>query len=261
MSEGAGEDRVPVSNPVTGVSLYDVPGEEGVAEIRLAPGAQGPAEHVHRTTEERFEVREGTVTFRVEGRERRLGPGTEVRVSSGTPHAFRNEGREPAAMRVRTVPPNDRLGEVVATLFGLAHDGKVDDRGRPGLLRAMVMAQETLDETYFAGVPYAVQRVLGETFGPIGRALGHRAVEERYLDESFWRARAAERDGDERESDAAAGTDRGTGNAGAGPEADTEADADAAPDATVATGSPGASGGIEIPVEEAPASRTERDDD
>jgi len=189
---GTGDDRVPVSNPVTGVSLLDVPGEDGVAEIRLDPGAQGPAEHVHRTTEERFEVREGTVTFRVDGRERRLGPDTGVRVSPGTPHTFRNETDETATMWVRTVPPNDRLGEVVATLFGLAHDGAVDDQGRPGLLRAMAMAEATLDETYFTGVPYGVQRALGDTLGPVARALGYDATEEKYLDEAFWRARTSD---------------------------------------------------------------------
>jgi mannose-6-phosphate isomerase-like protein (cupin superfamily) len=184
------DDRVPVSNPVTGVSLSDVPGREGVAEIRLAPGAQGPAEHVHRTTEERFEVREGEVTFRIDGRERRLGPDTEVRVSPGTPHTFRSEGDGEAAMYVRTLPSNDRLGEVVVTLFGLAHDGKVDDRGRPGFLRAMAMAEATLDETYFTGLPYGVQRALGDTFGPLARALGYEATDERYLEEEFWRERA-----------------------------------------------------------------------
>jgi mannose-6-phosphate isomerase-like protein (cupin superfamily) len=188
----AASERVPVSNPVTGVSLYDLPDEEGAAEIRLAPGAQGPAEHVHRTTEERFTVTEGTVTFRVDGRERALGPGTEVRVSPGTPHTFRNAGEETAAMHVRTVPPNDRLGEVVVTLFGLAHEGRVDERGRPGFFRAMAMAEATLEETYFTGVPYGVQRALGETLGPVARALGYEPVEERFLTESFWRARADE---------------------------------------------------------------------
>ena len=183
--------RPPVSNPVTGVSLHEIPGEgeEGTAEIRLAPGAQGPAEHVHRTTEERFTVTEGIVTFRIGGRERALGPETEIRVSPGTPHTFRNEGTERAAMHVQTVPPNDRLGEVVITLFGLAHEGMVDERGRPGFLRAMAMAEATLDETYFTGVPYGVQRAFGETVGPLARALGYEAVEKRFLDEAFWRER------------------------------------------------------------------------
>jgi mannose-6-phosphate isomerase-like protein (cupin superfamily) len=192
MSAGTPTDPLPVSNPVTGVTLREVPGVEGVAEIRLAPGAQGPAEHVHRTTEERFTVTEGTVIFRVDGRERRLDPDAEVRVSPGTAHTFRNEGSEAAAMRVRTVPESDRLGAVVVTLFGLAHEGAVDDRGRPGFLRAMAMAEATLDETYFTGVPYPVQRLLGETLGPLARALGYDPVEERYLAESYWRERAAE---------------------------------------------------------------------
>lgn len=183
------EDAPPISNPVTGVSIGDAPGD-GVAEIRLAPGAQGPAEHVHRTTEERFTVETGTVHFRVDGRERALGPGTEVRVSPGTPHTFRNAGDEAARLTVRTVPPNDRLGAVVATLFGLAHEGAVDDEGRPGPLRAAAMAEATLDETYFTGVPYPVQRAFGAAVGPLARLLGYEATEERYLDESFWLARA-----------------------------------------------------------------------
>ena len=184
-------ERPPVSNPVTGVSLHEIPGEqeEGTAEIRLAPGAQGPAEHIHRTTEERFTVTEGTVTFRIDGRERAIDPETELRVSPGTPHTFRNEGANRAVIHVRTIPPNDRLGEVVITLFGLAHEGTVDERGRPRFLRAMAMAEATLEETYFTGVPYGVQRVLGETVGPLARALGYEAVEERFLDESFWRER------------------------------------------------------------------------
>jgi mannose-6-phosphate isomerase-like protein (cupin superfamily) len=179
-----------VSNPVTGVSLHEIPGgEEGTAEIRLVSGAQGPAEHVHRTTEERFTVTEGTVTFRINGRERDLGPETEVRVSPGTPHTFRNEEAEPAAIHVQTVPPNDRLGEVVITLFGLAHEGAVNERGQPRFLRAMAMAEATLDETYFTGVPYSVQRTLGEAIGPLARALGYNPVEERFLNESFWQER------------------------------------------------------------------------
>jgi hypothetical protein len=54
----------------------------------------------------------------------------------------------------------------------------------------MAMAEATLDETYFTGLPYPVQRATGRTLGPVARALGYEPVEERYLDESFWEARA-----------------------------------------------------------------------
>jgi mannose-6-phosphate isomerase-like protein (cupin superfamily) len=194
-------DRFVVTNPVTGVSVREADAEGWDVEIRLAPGARGPAEHVHRTIEERFEVREGEVTFRIGGRERALGHGTEVRVSPGTAHGFSNDTGTEAVLLGRTVPESDELGRVVATLFGLAREGKTDDRGRPGFLQGAVIAEAALDETYFAGVPYGVQRAVGRVFGPVGRALGYRATYDRYLEESFlWAAdgeTASERPTDE----------------------------------------------------------------
>jgi mannose-6-phosphate isomerase-like protein (cupin superfamily) len=142
-----------IHNPVTGVTIREfTAGREG-AEIVLAPGADGPAPHVHPEIEERFEVLAGRPTFHVDGRERQIGPGADIWVSPGTPHAFGNPGDEPARIRVRTVPESERLGEVVATLFGLAVEGETDETGRPNPLQAAVMAETTLEETYFADVP------------------------------------------------------------------------------------------------------------
>ena len=180
-------DRLVVRNPVTGVSVLEADRPGWDVEIRLEPGASGPAEHVHRTVEERFEVSEGSVTFRIDGRERALGPGTELRVSPGTPHGFANETDSEAVLFGRTVPESDELGRVVATLFGLASEGRTDERGRPGVLQSAVIAEAAVDETYFAGVPYGVQRAVGRVLGPVGRALGYRATYDRYLEESFWR--------------------------------------------------------------------------
>jgi mannose-6-phosphate isomerase-like protein (cupin superfamily) len=180
-------DRFAVRNPVTGISVLEADREGWDVEIRLDPGARGPAEHVHRTVEERFAVREGEVTFRVGGRERTLGAGTDLRVSPGTAHAFGNDTDTGAVLLGRTVPESHELGRVVATLFGLASEGRTDDRGRPGFLQGAVIAEEALEETHFAGVPYGLQRAVGRVFGPVGRALGYRATYDRYLDESFWR--------------------------------------------------------------------------
>ena len=120
-------------------------------------------------------------------RERTLGAGTDLRVSPGTAHAFGNDTDTGAVLLGRTVPESHELGRVVATLFGLASEGRTDDRGRPGFLQGAVIAEEALEETHFAGVPYGLQRAVGRVFGPVGRALGYRATYDRYLDESFWR--------------------------------------------------------------------------
>lgn len=196
-AESDGTGPLAVTNPVTGVTVREADPEGWDVEIRLAPGARGPAEHVHRSVEERFEVREGEATFRVGGRERALGPGTEIRVSPGTAHGFGNDADVETVVLGRTVPESDELGGVVATLFGLAREGKTDERGRPGFLQGAVIAEEAVDETHLAGVPYSVQRAVGRVFGPVGRALGYRATYDRYLEESFWRDAAADEDPDE----------------------------------------------------------------
>jgi mannose-6-phosphate isomerase-like protein (cupin superfamily) len=181
-----------IHNPVTGVTIREfADGREG-AEVVLRPGAEGPAAHIHPRIEERFEVLAGRPTFAVDGRERTVEPGADLWVSPGTAHAFRNGTDEVVRIRVRTLPESERLGEVVATLFGLAAEGKTDADGRPSPLQAAVMAEATLDETYFADVPYPVQRALGDLLGPVGRALGYEATYERYTDEAFWREHAPE---------------------------------------------------------------------
>jgi len=189
-AEAREADAPAIVNPATGVTVRrSGDGEADAVRIELAPGAGGPAEHVHPTIEERFEVVAGTPTFRIEGRERTLSPGRRLRVSPGTPHAFRNDADAPAVLRGRTVPESDRLGEVVATLFGLAQEGRTDERGRPGLLQAAVMA-ETVEETYPAGVPRPLQEAFGSLLGPVARALGYEATYDRHLEASFWRERA-----------------------------------------------------------------------
>lgn len=193
MSNGTTPEQA-IANPVTGVTIgeprTDQP--EGTARVTMRPGASGPPEHVHPETEERFEVVEGPVVFCIDGRERSLSAGTEVRVAPETPHTFRNETDEEAVFRVRTVPANEQLGEVVATLFGLAQEGETDDTGRPGLLQGAVMAEATMDEVYFTGVPRDLQRAFGTVLGPVGRALGYRPTYEEYLTEEYWQTRDAE---------------------------------------------------------------------
>ena len=61
------------------------------------------------------------------------------------------------------------------TTWGLARDGRVHDRGMPGLLQASVLMQEYADEFRLTKPPRGVQRVVFGVLAPIGRALGRPA--------------------------------------------------------------------------------------
>jgi quercetin dioxygenase-like cupin family protein len=183
-----------ISNPVLGeygaalVEAEDVDGEYMRALAITPPGAAGPPEHYHPGYDESFRVVEGEFVFEVEGEPQTLGSGESVTVEAGTPHTFRNESESYATCVIETRPAG-RLSEVVQLLFGLAHDGKLPESGRPSFLQAMVMAEAMDDDTVFTSPPPAVQRILATVVGPIGRLMGYRARYPEYETDAFWKTR------------------------------------------------------------------------
>lgn len=190
----AGASSPLISNPVLGeygaalVEAEDVD-ETFVRALAITPsGAAGPAEHYHRHYDESFEVVEGEFVVEVEGDPQTLSPGESMTVEAGTPHTFRNESDSYATCVIETRPAG-RFVDVVQLLFGLAHDGKLPDSGRPSFLQAMVMADEMGDDTVFTSPPSAVQKLMTAVFAPVGRLAGYQAHYPAYAEDSFWEER------------------------------------------------------------------------
>jgi uncharacterized cupin superfamily protein len=68
------------------------------------PG-QRVVEHVHPAMQERFEVVEGRVGFRIEGVEQEAGPGAVVVAEAGQRHRAWNASAGPARLRIEMRPP------------------------------------------------------------------------------------------------------------------------------------------------------------
>jgi quercetin dioxygenase-like cupin family protein len=94
-------------------SAADSGGELLAMEAQYAPGGSPPPEHYHPTQEETFTGVSGTVTARIGGVERRIGPGEMVTIRAGTRHAFWNPGTEPATIKweVRPALSTERMFE------------------------------------------------------------------------------------------------------------------------------------------------------
>lgn len=95
---------------------------------------------------------------------------------------------EETGATVTTARPAGHLGEVIGTLFGLAHEGKLTDDGRPRLLQAMVLTDELADDTVFTSPPPVIARALSALLAPIARARGYAAIYPKYDEASFWEA-------------------------------------------------------------------------
>jgi len=133
-----------ISNPVSGerVEYRQTSAATGGELLQwvhvLEPGRRVPADHVHWAQEERFEILSGTATVRLGKRTLILNPGDDLVIPAGTAHGLRNEGTD--QLRVLTdLRPAMRTEHYFETVFGLDHDGKVDKRGLPNLLRGSVM--------------------------------------------------------------------------------------------------------------------------
>jgi mannose-6-phosphate isomerase-like protein (cupin superfamily) len=161
-----------------------------LAHLLVRPGGAVTGEHVHPYLNERFTVLGGRLDARVNGRRMSLGPGQSVLVEARVAHDWWNASTtEDAHVLVEiAAAPATRDGRVdvgrfelmIANLFGLANDGKLDRHQRPPLLHAAVFAREFFDMIVFTRPPAIVQRVLFALMAPVGQRLGYRAIEPRY---------------------------------------------------------------------------------
>ncbi len=169
-----------LENPVSGQHLIvrntarDTGGELlEVEAVYTKPMPSRPPVHHHPRQEERFEVLDGKLNVLVDGQKRTLEEGEVLTVAPGVPHQM---WAAEAGARVNwQTRPALKTESFFETVWGLAKDGKVNDKGVPSLLRVALIAREYEDEFRLASPPWAVQRSLFGSLAPIGRMLGYRA--------------------------------------------------------------------------------------
>ena len=138
--------------------------------------------HIHGGQEERFVVLSGRMGVRSGGQERILEAGEEAVVPPGVPHTFWNASPKGEVLHhvveLRPALDSERFFE---TVFGLRRDGKLVE-GRPPnpLMMAPVIVRY---ESWLAGPPVILQRLLFPPLVLLGRLLGYRASYPRYSDD------------------------------------------------------------------------------
>jgi mannose-6-phosphate isomerase-like protein (cupin superfamily) len=99
-----------LNNPISGEQITfkrtaaDTDGEYLEIELRLAADGKVPGTHVHPEQEERFEVLEGRMRFRIGLKTIDAGPGEVATVPAGKAHKFANAGDGEAVARITVTP-------------------------------------------------------------------------------------------------------------------------------------------------------------
>ena len=166
-----------IENPVTGERLLfletsqETGGEYVLVECTVQPNGFVASAHMHPNQAERFEIEQGTVAFKLDGKELVAGPGETVVVPAGTSHKFWNAG-ETEARFVCEVRPALQFERLLETMFALANDGKTSKRGMPNPLRLAVIAKAHFGDVRLPFPPVWMQKTGLALGAPLGSLLG-----------------------------------------------------------------------------------------
>jgi quercetin dioxygenase-like cupin family protein len=171
-----------IENPVSGERIHflatsaDTAGERLEFELELSPDGHVPGAHVHPEQEERFEVLEGTMKFRLGLRTIVAEAGDVVTVPAGRMHRFANGGDAPARARVRVTPALD-MEQLLETTVELAYEGNVTRRGMPRPLHLALFVSRFRREVR---APFPPAWMVGVVLAPLAALARRRGYAERY---------------------------------------------------------------------------------
>ena len=161
-------------------------GELVAIQLELPPGGRVPGPlHLHPLQEERFEVLEGTMRFRLRRKRVVAEHGEAVVVPAGVPHDFANAGDETAVVRVE-IRPALKMEQLFETAVGLAQQGRTMFGGMPKPLELALFTREFEQEVQAAFPPPWLQRVSLAPLAWLARRRG------RSLDQARTAARQAQ---------------------------------------------------------------------
>ena len=114
-------------------------------DLYLTPDGHVPGTHVHPAQEERFEILEGTMKFKLGFKTIVAGEGDVVVVPAGSRHRFvkRRGRRRP---RSRDGPPALDMEDLFGTTVALAEAGRTNRKGMPKPLDLALVVERFEDE-------------------------------------------------------------------------------------------------------------------
>lgn len=140
-------------------------------DLFVRPGGFVAAEHIHPEQSERFVVKSGVITLRMDGQEQQVKAGEEITVPPQTPHVWWNKGEEDLHVLLEFRPAGN-FAEYITTIFAWAQAGKTAFRSILDLTRYAVIDRKYSHTLQVTNPPRLVQIILFALLYPVGRLLG-----------------------------------------------------------------------------------------
>lgn len=175
-----------LQNPVTGQTIRFVQtaretgGRLLEMEALLRPHSSEPAAHFHPQQDEDFVVLSGELTVWLNGQLQTLQAGERLHVPRNTVHSMWNDSESETVVNWQVRPALD-TEQLFETMVGLVNDRKVNAKGQPSLLQAVLLAGHFRNVYRLANPSQRIQTVIFWLLTPIALLVGYRPIYVKYL--------------------------------------------------------------------------------
>lgn len=157
----------------------DTNGELLEIETTYPTKSNEPVSHYHPFQEEWFEVTEGELSIRLEGRTLTIRAGAKIHIPKNKVHSMWNNSANKTVVNW-IVKPALRTDEFFENAYGLAQDGKVNKKGMPSFFQIILFLAEFSKEFRLSKPPYFLQLLICTILAPISRIMGYKATYDKY---------------------------------------------------------------------------------
>jgi mannose-6-phosphate isomerase-like protein (cupin superfamily) len=146
--------------------------------VELDPHAPGPPEHIHTGFDEVVEIENGEVNMRCAGKETVIRPGESFLIKKGVPHKFWNSTGETIRVKGSMAFP-EKFAFTLSQVYGYMDENPNFAQSKSMIFQITMMQQVGFD-SYIAGPPVFMQKLIGFLSTPLSRLAGMKTYYERY---------------------------------------------------------------------------------
>ncbi|MEY3432137.1 MAG: hypothetical protein RL131_73 [Bacteroidota bacterium] len=146
--------------------------------VELDPHAPGPPEHIHTEFDEPVEIENGQMHIKYAGEEKVLYPGESFLIKKGVPHKFWNTSNEVIRVKGSMAFP-EKFAFTLSQVYGYM-DENPDFAKSKSMIFQITMMQQVGFDSYVAGPPVFMQKLIGFLTTPLSRLAGLKTYYSKY---------------------------------------------------------------------------------
>jgi quercetin dioxygenase-like cupin family protein len=150
-------------------------------ESLFQPYSKEPVPHYHPFQQEEFNILEGEITVRLNGRLKVFKQGDRLHIKANEVHSMWNHSSNKARINWKISPALD-TEYFLENGVGIANEKKTNEDGMPGILQVALLANKFAHVFRVAKPSFLTQKIIFTALTPFSYLVGYRPVYKKFID-------------------------------------------------------------------------------